>query len=75
MTTARHIVTLLKSHIAGDEDRFLNQTFRFPFCLSMIFSEKRHPLFGSCSRRCFGVSAEIGGGDGFVAPQFGGLAA
>ncbi|MEO8883060.1 MAG: AAA family ATPase [Devosia sp.] len=23
MTTARHIVTLLKSHIAGDEDRFL----------------------------------------------------
>jgi hypothetical protein len=46
MTTARHIVTLLKSHIAGDEDRFLNQTFRFPFCLSMIFSEKRNPLFG-----------------------------
>jgi SpoVK/Ycf46/Vps4 family AAA+-type ATPase len=24
MTTARHIVTLLKSHIAGDEDRFLS---------------------------------------------------
>ena len=23
MTTARHIVTLLKSYIAGDEDRFL----------------------------------------------------
>src|ERR1700716_3685629 len=23
MTTARHIVSLLKSHIAGDEDRFL----------------------------------------------------
>lgn len=23
MTTARHIVILLKSHIAGDEDRFL----------------------------------------------------
>ena len=23
VTTARHIVTLLKSHIAGDEDRFL----------------------------------------------------
>ena len=23
MTTARHIVTLLKSHIDGDEDRFL----------------------------------------------------
>lgn len=24
MTTARHIVTMLKSHIAGDEDRFLS---------------------------------------------------
>ncbi len=24
MTTARHIVTLLKSHIEGDEDRFLS---------------------------------------------------
>ncbi|TIU91006.1 MAG: ATPase, partial [Mesorhizobium sp.] len=24
MTTVRHIVTLLKSHIAGDEDRFLS---------------------------------------------------
>jgi len=23
MTTARHILSLLKSHIAGDEDRFL----------------------------------------------------
>ncbi|GEC17166.1 AAA family ATPase [Nitrobacter winogradskyi] len=29
MTTARHIVTLLKSHIAGDEDRFLATAMQF----------------------------------------------
>src|ERR1700687_4767410 len=31
--------------------------------------------FAGCSGTCFGVTAEIGGGDGFVAPEFLGLAA
>src|SRR3981189_3822546 len=54
----------------------LNRTLRLSCCLSMIFSENRYPLFRDHAlSACLDMTAEIGGANGFVAPQIAGLAA
>src|SRR3978361_17914 len=61
---------------SGPAPASLNRTLRLSFCLSMIFSENRHPLFRDHAlSACLDMTAEIGGANGFVAPQLVGLAA
>src|ERR1700724_440922 len=70
------MVTMDSSLSSGSAPAPLDQPLRLSFCLSMISSENRYPLFGIMLLSIyFGMTAEIGGGDGFIAPQLVGLAA
>src|SRR4030081_466889 len=53
-----------------------NQTLGLSCSLSTIVSENRYPLFRDHAlSACLDMTAEIGGANGFVAPQLVGLAA
>src|SRR3984893_10756551 len=70
------MVTMDSSLSSGSAPAPLDQPLRLSFCLRMISSENRYPRFGIMLLSVyFGGAAEIGGGDGFIAPQLVGLAA
>src|SRR3979490_3440705 len=55
---------------SGPAPASLNRTLRLSFCLSMIFSENRHPLFRDHALSAsLGMTAEIGGWNGSGSPK------
>src|SRR3981081_2135163 len=61
---------------SGPAPASLNRTLRLSFCLSMIFSENRHPLFRDHAlSACLDMTAEVGGADAFGGAPSIGLAA
>lgn len=72
MTTARHIVTLLKSHIAGDEERFLSTALQLAAHEARQghgkLAQELKELVDSAKSKDFG-SRRIGGAIALVQPK------